>query len=121
MEAERWLLKHPEMVPPREEVVVEAGKLMAWQVSRRRMLAKWFGDWADTDDQTFDRVSARDTARKRLALVAGLTADEHEILNALMDEWPRQEIMEYYNLERSKLARIEAQIAKKIRMAANGQ
>jgi hypothetical protein len=117
MEAEQWLRKHPEMLPPKEEVVVEADKLTTWQVNRRQMLASWFGDWADTDGETFNRVSDRDAARKRLVEDAGLTEDEKEIVDALMDEWPRQEIMNYYNLERGQLARIEAGIEKKIRKA----
>ena len=116
-EAQRWFAKHPEMIPPKEEMVVETAGLMDWQIARRNLLARWFGDWADTDGQTFDMVSERDAARKRLAEGAGLIADEREILDALMDEWPRQEIMEYYTLERGKLARIEAGIAKKIRKA----
>jgi hypothetical protein len=117
MEAEQWLRKHPEMLPPKEEVVVEADKLTTWQVNRRQMLASWFGDWADTDGETFNSVSDRDAARKRLVEDAGLTEDEKEIVDALMDEWPRQEIMNYYNLERGQLARIEAGIEKKIRKA----
>ncbi len=116
-EAERWLHEHPEMIPPKEYLVVEAETLTAGQLSRRRMLAKWFGDWADTDGQTFDTVHKRDAARKRLVEGVGLTTDEREIINALMDEWPRQEIMEYYNLDRGQLARIEAGIEKKIRKA----
>jgi hypothetical protein len=116
-EAQRWFAKHPEMIPPKEEVAVETAGLTDWQIARRNQLAKWFGDWADTDGQTFDRVSERDAARRRLVESGGLTADEREILDALMDEWPRQEIMEYYDLERSKLASIEAGIAKKIRKA----
>ena len=116
-EAERWLRKHPEMLPPKEDLVAEAEKLAAWQVSRRQMLARWFGDWADTDGQNFAMVSDRDAARKRLVLGAGLTADEREILDALMDEWPHQEIVEFYNLERGQLARIQTMIERKIRRA----
>ncbi|MBZ5499554.1 MAG: hypothetical protein LAP85_24405 [Acidobacteriia bacterium] len=105
------------MVPPREDLVVEAEKLTAWQVNRRQILARWFGDWADTNGQTFDMLSERDAARKRLVEGAELTPDEREIIGALMDEWPRQEITEYYGLERGQLARIEAVIERKIRKA----
>ena len=94
-EAEQWLRKHPEMTPPKDEMFVEPEKLMTWQISRRQKLAIWFGDWADTGSETFDRVSVRDAARRQLIKAAGLTPDEMEILNALMDEWPRREITGY--------------------------
>jgi hypothetical protein len=116
-EAEQWLREYQEIMPSTEEVLVETAGLIGWRFARRDMLARWFADWADTDGQTLDRVSERDAVRKRLVEGAGLTADEREIIDALMDEWPRQEIMEYYNLERGQLPRIEAVIERKIHKA----
>ena len=118
LEAEQWLRKHPSMIPPKEtDVIVMPMVLLDWQKRRREMLAQWFGDWADTTGQPYSQVAARDGVRKQVIERAELSSDEHEILEALIDEMPRQEIVEYYNVERDPLGRLEQAIAQKIRKA----